>query len=331
MGHMKKIFQQRKWLLAFFVIAAFLIVLAAEQISSSHNASASIEVAGSAVFAPPPNIAEIKDNVTVLKNLTYGEKADSVLDIYHPENINESIPVILWIHGGGYIGGSKDSRQDYGMALAEAGYLVANINYTLAPEQLYPGPIFQANEAIAYLQQHAAQYGGDMKRLFIGGDSAGAQIASQVAAVISNAELANTLEILPAIAADHLSGALLMCGLFDMQTVRTTEFPNIDKFLAAYTGAEPFESYQRIDELSTVNHITPAYPPVFITVGDADPFFSQSEELVSILQSHQIAVDSVFFEGSNKGLKHEYQYALDTVDAQETLEKTLNFLFVKSQ
>lgn len=331
MGQLKKIVRRRKWLLAFSVIAAFFFVLAAEQISSSHNASASIEVAGSAVFAPPPNIAEIKNTVKVLKNLSYGDKADSVLDIYHPENINESIPVILWIHGGGYVGGSKDSRQDYGMALAEAGYLVANINYTLAPEQLYPGPIFQANEAIAYLKQHAAQYGGDMERLFIGGDSAGAQIASQVAAVISNAELANTLGILPAIAAEHLNGALLMCGLFDMQTVRTTEFPNIDKFLAAYTGVEPFESYQRIDELSTVNHITPAYPPVFITVGDADPFFSQSEELVSILQSHQIAVDSVFFKGSNKGLKHEYQYALDTVEAQETLKKTLNFLFVNGQ
>lgn len=331
MGHVKEIVQRRKWLIVISAIAAFLIVLATEQISSSHNASASIEVAGSAVFAPPPDSAAIKDSVTVLKNLSYGDKADSVLDIYHPEDINGSIPVILWIHGGGYVGGSKDSRQDYGMALAEAGYLVANINYTLAPEQHYPGPIFQANEAIAYLQQHAAQYGGDMNRLFIGGDSAGAQIASQVAAVISNAELADALSILPAVAAEQLSGALLMCGLFDMQTVRTTEFPNIDKFLAAYTGVEPFESYERIDELSTVNHITAAYPPVFITVGDADPFFSQSEELVSILQSYKIAVDSVFFEGSNKGLKHEYQYALDTVDAQETLKKTLNFLFINGQ
>lgn len=315
----------------FILIGLMLSVFISDQIITSSNASASKKVASFSAYSPPPNFLEIQENVEVVKNLKYSDTEDGILDIYYPGNNEKSMPVILWIHGGGYIGGSKDSRQDYAMALADGGYVVANINYALAPEQKYPGPIFQANEAIKFLMAHAAQYGGDTERLFIGGDSAGAQIASQAAAVISNAELASAMEIIPAARAEQLRGAVLFCGLYDMDTVRATQFPNIENLLAAYTGAEPFESFEQIDELSTVNHITSAYPPVFMSVGDADPFVSQSEELKEQLLFQNIPVESLFFEGTNKQLKHEYQYALDTEDAQEALKRTLNFLFVNSQ
>lgn len=323
--------KKRIWLMSLLLIALMLSIFISDQLITSSHASASKKTASFSAYAPPPNFLEIQKNVEVVKNLKYSETKEGFLDIYYPKNKGEQMPVIVWIHGGGFIGGSKDSRQDYAMTLADAGYVVANINYALAPEQRYPGPIFQANAAIEFLQTHAAQFGGDMERLFVGGDSAGAQIASQVAAVISNAELAAAMEIIPAARAEQLSGALLFCGLYDMATVRTTQFPNIENLLAAYTGTEPFESFERIDELSTVNHITAAYPPVFMSVGDADPFASQSAELKEQLLHQNIPVESLFFEGTAKQLKHEYQYALDTEDAQDTLKRTLNFLFVNSQ
>lgn len=312
------------------MLFVLITIVSTEQIATSVNVSASIPIIGSAVFSAPPNMEAIEKNVRVIKDLTYGKSKNSFLDIYRPVNGTKALPVILWIHGGGYVGGSKDSRQDYAMALANAGYVVANIDYALAPDQLYPGPVLQANDALEYLARHANEYGGDMNRLFIGGDSAGAQIASQITAVISNDALAAAMNIKPAVYSEQLQGALLMCGLYNMETVRATGFPNIDLFLNTYTGAEKFETFPRITEMSTVHHITPDYPPVFITVGDGDAFSSQSLELAQALESQNVAVESVFFEGSGKNLKHEYQYALDTVDAQETLEKTLNFLFVKS-
>ncbi|TWT02556.1 alpha/beta hydrolase [Planomicrobium sp. CPCC 101079] len=305
-------------------------IVPAEQIATSVNVSASDQVTGSAIFSAPPNIEAIKKEVHVLKDLIYDETKNSFMDIYRPAYAADPLPVILWIHGGGYVGGSKDSRQDYGMALANAGYIVANIDYALAPGQVYPGPVLQANAALEYMKLHASEFGGDMSRLFIGGDSAGAQIASQLAAVISNKKLAGAMDIRPAVQLEHLRGALLMCGLYNMETVRATGFPNIDLFLNTYTGSDQFESFSRIDELSTVNQITPDYPPVFITVGDGDPFASQAAELVQALDSQNVLVDSVFFEDSGKELKHEFQYALDTIDAQKTLEKTFNFLAAKS-
>lgn len=322
---------QRKWMIPFSLIALLIAITVFEEINSSPDASASIQISGSAAFSPPPDINEINEQVKVIKNITYSDQKNSFMDIYHPKGATALMPVILWIHGGGYVGGSKDSRQDYAMALAAAGYVVANIDYALAPESLYPGPVLQANQALAYMQLHAAEYGGDMERVFIGGDSAGAQIASQVAALVSNTELAETMAIQPAIANNQLQGALLLCGVYNLDTVRATAFPNIDLFLTAYTGVEPFESFPRIDELSTVQHISPEFPPVFITVGDADPFVSQSVELVDILKTNEIQVSSVFFQGTQKNLKHEYQYDLSSSDARDTLEKTLQFLSIHSE
>lgn len=331
MGAKTKRWTQKKWIISFSLITLLFAMVFFEEITSSPDASASIHISGSAAFSPPPDINEISERVRVVENLSYSDSSNSLLDIYHPKEAAASMPVILWIHGGGYVGGSKDSRQDYAMALADAGYVVANIDYALAPEALYPGPVLQANQALAYMELHAAEYGGDMERVFVGGDSAGAQIASQVAALVSNVELAETMAIQPAISNNQLQGALLLCGLYNLDTVRATAFPNIDLFLTAYTGAEPFESFPRIDELSTVQHISPDFPPVFITVGDADPFVSQSTELVDILKANEVQVSSVFFEGTQKNLKHEYQYDLSTEDARDTLEKTLQFLFVHSE
>ncbi|WP_083383289.1 alpha/beta hydrolase [Planococcus halocryophilus] len=322
---------QKKWTLATLFIALVFVMVIFEETTAPPDVSASIHVSGSAAFSAPPNFHEITKRVTVVKNLSYHDSPNSLLDIYYPKEAVDSMPVILWIHGGGYVGGSKESRQDYAMSLANAGYVVANIDYSLAPTALYPGPVVQANEALAYMKIHASQYGGDMERVFIGGDSAGAQISSQIAALISNVELANNMAIQPAISSNQLQGALLLCGIYNMDTLRTTAFPNIDFFLTAYTGAEPFESFAKIDELSTVQHISSDFPPVFITAGDADPFVSQSIELVDVLQAYDVQVASVFFKGTQKNLKHEYQYDLYTDDARETLKKTLDFLAVYSK
>ncbi len=331
MGFQTKRFVQKKWLLPAFFVVLFCAVLVFEETTTSPDVSASIQISGSAAFSPPPTIHAIQERVTVVKNLSYSHSQNSLLDIYAPSQQSNDMPVILWIHGGGYVGGSKDSRQDYAMALADAGYVVANIDYSLAPESLYPGPVKQANEALAFLQHQASEYGGDMKRVFIGGDSAGAQIASQVVALLSNEKLAKDMAIEPAISTDQLRGALLLCGLYNLDTVRATAFPNIELFLSAYTGSEPFESFSNLDELSTVQHVNANFPPAFITVGDADPFVSQSTELVEVLHENNVQVHSVFFEGTQKNLKHEYQYDLSTDDARETLEKTIDFLALYSK
>jgi acetyl esterase/lipase len=109
-------------------------------------------------YAPPRNMEHITAAVAVVKDLPYS--GNGRLDLYYPRVPAAPRPVIMWIHGGGYIGGRKEAIQAYGMALANEGYVVANIEYAVAPGRKYPGPVVQANAALQYLQAHVAEYGG---------------------------------------------------------------------------------------------------------------------------------------------------------------------------
>jgi len=116
------------------------------------------------------------------------------LDIYTPHTTaGEPRAVILWVHGGGFISSSAATVGDYAILLAHAGYTVASLDYSLAPGARYPVPVRQGSAALRYLRANAGRFGGDPARIVLGGDSAGAQIASQLAAVQTNAALARSM------------------------------------------------------------------------------------------------------------------------------------------
>ncbi|TYR81883.1 alpha/beta hydrolase [Priestia megaterium] len=315
------------------VVIPLLLLLIIGQFTPALNALIIKQLFEADSFAAPKNIETIKKQVKVEKDIVYAEDGieNSFLDIYYPKNAKKDLPVIMWIHGGGFVSGSKEQTQEYGMALANEGYVVANINYAIAPGQQYPGPVIQANQALKYLQNNVDKYGGDMSRLFIGGDSAGAQIASQTAAVISNEELAKTMGLQPSVDNEQLKGALLYCGLYNMDRMGKSEKSPVLKagvqtVLWSYTGVKDFASFSRLDELSTVKQVTPDYPPAFLTVGDADPLAPHSVELIDVLEKNNVEVESVLFDGTNTDLGHEYQFDFTTPHAEQTLGKTLEFL-----
>lgn len=333
----KKFYRKKRWVIPVSVMSILvipvLLIYIIGQFTPSLNALIIKQLFESKPFASPSNIETIKKQVHVEKDIVYDEHgiANSLLDIYYPKNADKALPVIMWIHGGGFVSGNKEQTQEYGMALANEGYVVANINYALAPGQTYPGPVIQANQALKYLQSHMAQYGGDMSRLFIGGDSAGAQIASQTAAVITNENLAKLMGIQPSVDKKQLKGALLYCGLYNMDRMTQPQSSfilrlGVKSVFWSYTGVKDFASFSRLDEMSTVNHVTPDYPPVFLTVGDVDPLAPHSADLIDVLAKNGVEVDSVLFEGTNPELGHEYQFDFTSPHAEKTLGRTFDFL-----
>lgn len=333
----KKFHQKKRWMIPVSAISLLAIpivlIYLIGQFTPALNAFIIKQLFEWKPFASPANIETIKKQVNVEKDIVYDEHGieNSLLDIYYPKNADKDLPVIMWIHGGGFVSGSKEQTQEYGMALANEGYVVANINYAIAPAQKYPGPIIQTNQALKYLQDTIAQYGGDMNRLFIGGDSAGAQIASQTAAVITNEKLAKSMDIHPHVDKKQLKGVLLYCGLYNMDRMSepSSSFvlrAGIQTVFWSYTGVKDFASFSRLDEMSTVKQVTPDYPPAFLTVGDVDPLAPHSVELIDVLEKNGVEVESVLFEGTNPELGHEYQFDFTSPHAEQTLGKTFEFL-----
>ena len=253
------------------------------------------------------------------------------LDVYYLDPADRpdqaGAPIILWVHGGGYVSGSKSQVALYAMLLASEGYVVASLDYSLAPASRHPVPVLQGNAALGYLVEHAGEWGGDAGRLFLGGDSAGAQIASEIGAAQVNGELAVELGVDPAIQAeDDLRGVVLFCGLYDMRTVEATGFPALRTFLWSYTGYRDWLEYSDIDQLSTTEQVTEDYPATFLAVGDDDPFHSQSIALERTLRTRGVPVTTQFWDGTGAHLGHEYQFDLTTNEAQQTYAQTLAFL-----
>jgi acetyl esterase/lipase len=288
------------------------------------------------LVTPPAGFSQIARTVTEQRvPVPTADAPTAYLDVYTPDGGDgQPRPVILWIHGGGFISSSAASVADYAILLAHAGYTVASLDYSLAPGAQYPVQLRQGNAALGYLRADAARFGGDPARIVLGGDSAGAAIASELAAVQSDPALARSVGLTAAVptgsgptgVSGGLRGVVLFCGLYDMRTVGSTGFPGLRTYLWAYTGVRDWTSYPEIDQLSTVLHVTPAYPPTFLSVGDIDPLRSQTMELASALRRQDVPLTTLFWTGTGDDLKHEYQFNFDLPQAQTAFQRTLAFL-----
>jgi len=281
-----------------------------------------------ALVTPPPGFGQVARTVTERRvPIPTPDAPTAHLDIYTPGGTGDKPrPVILWVHGGGFISSSAATVADYAILLAHAGYTVASLDYSLAPGTRYPVPVQQGNAALRYLRTNAERFGGDPDRIVLGGDSAGAQIASQLAAVQTSPALAASMRITVAVPPGALRGVALFCGLYDMSTVAGTGFPALRTYLWAYTGARDWTSDPGIGQLSTTRHITARYPPAFLSVGDADPFRSQAAELATALKHQGVPVTTLFWTGTGDHLGHEYQFNFALPQARTALRQTLTFL-----
>ncbi len=302
--------------LAVFIIGQFTPVVTAFLLKQPINAYS---------FNPPPNFETIKEKVIVHKDIPYSEKG-TLLDIYSPKDIDAPVPVIVWIHGGGFIGGRKENVQAYAMTLASAGYVVANINYDLAPGYNYPVPVIEANQALDYLHKNVGRYGGDINRLFLSSNSAGSHIAGQAIVLITNPEFADRMAIQPSIKKGQLKGVLLYDGVYDMRTAQDLHSSVIDLYMWSYTGVRNIEAFDKLEDLSIPDFVTSDFPPTFITVGDADVLEPQSIELIQALNHNGVEVESHLFTQSHARLGHDFMMDLATQPAQQILEKALEFL-----
>lgn len=107
------------------------------------------------------------------------------LDLYIPEHTGKTLPLLIWIHGGGWRSGNKYSDMDYMKstlkAILEHGYAVASIDYRYSTTAVFPAQIQDCNRAVDYLYRNSGKYLLDKKRIAVIGFSAGGHLASLMA------------------------------------------------------------------------------------------------------------------------------------------------------
>src|SRR6266481_1289757 len=117
----------------------------------------------------------------VQRDIPYTKNADKLqtLDVYSPPRA-KNLPVVFWIHGGGWQAGDKTSVQIKPKVFVDKGFVFVSTNYRLLPSVDMATIVRDIAKSIRWVHDHIAKHGGDPKRLFIMGHSAGAQLAALI-------------------------------------------------------------------------------------------------------------------------------------------------------
>lgn len=173
----------KKWMLPLAMAAALLAgsqVSAAEPIhvdSATNGMPGKVESQHLSVQPETPVIQQISDVVYEQVPMRGYPTVSMKMDILQPKK-QEPLPAIVYVTGGGFINANKDNGIQIRMHLAEAGYVVASIQYRVAPTATFPQPLEDVKAAIRYLKAHADQFGIDPTRVGIIGGSAGGYLTA---------------------------------------------------------------------------------------------------------------------------------------------------------
>lgn len=274
-------------------------------------------------------------NVQVQQDILYQQQPDLTLDIYQPKYAQQfsTRPTVIWLHGGGWLAGAKDRARGYFQLLAAQGFNVVAVEYQLAPQIVYPAQLLQIDQALQFLQQHAADYQIDPQQFYLAGDSAGANLASHYAALVSNPAFAQQSQLQPSIHSAQIKGLILHCGIYDLYAFKQTAPDQlkivewtVENLLAAYTRQQQDQA-DWLKSISPTEYLSANYPPVFISGGNKD-FLTETQAMpfIAQLQQHQIPVEPVFYQDSKEWLIHEYQFMLNKKASQQTFYRTVEFI-----
>jgi acetyl esterase/lipase len=228
----------------------------------------------------PFNIAEAMDpGVKKTADVPYADGQRKKLDIYQPKDLTGSAPVVMFIYGGSWRAGDKFEYEFAGRALAASGFVTVIADYRLWPEVKYPDFLEDCAQAMRWIQDNIASYGGDPKRFFLAGHSAGAYNAVMLG--LDSSFRRDYGVTMPIRAIAGISGPYNFYP-FEYDQVRDTFGP-----APSPEGTQP------------INLVTSDAPPILLASGTSDPIVrvQNSEDLAKKLRDNGVWVTEKYYEG----------------------------------
>lgn len=254
-------------------------------------------------------------------NLSYGSGGKwQLLDVYLPRERAGRLPVIINIHGGGWVYGSKEVYQYYGMSLAQRGFAVVNFNYRLAPASKFPAPIEDTNRVIHWVQQQAGEYPFDLQHIFLVGDSAGANTAAAYACLCTNPEYVRFFPFQPP--AGFIPTAVgLNCGVYHPASAASLN-KGFTALLKDYLGRLYPDG---MDLMDVTRHINNAFPPTSLVTADYDFVKPQAPILAEKLAQLQIRHEYKIYGNGNEAVGHVFHCNMRLPEAAQCNDEQCAF------
>lgn len=215
------------------------------------------------------------------------------LDIYLPKNVAKPYPVIVWIHGGGWVGGSKENPT--AASMVQQGYAVVSINYRLSGQAIFPAQIHDCKAAIRWIRANAVTYGFHSERIGAWGSSAGGHLV----AMLGTAGAVDSLEGTVGGNLQFSSRVQAVCDWYGPSNLPTIcDFPSAINHCsptspeALLIGGAIKDHLAQAVAASPITYVSANDPPFLIQHGTDDMTvpFHQSVELDSALKAVGVAV-----------------------------------------
>jgi acetyl esterase len=267
-----------------------------------------------AVTAAPAGARGPAD-VVVTPNVPYGTDAGEQLrlDVYQPPAAGSPRPLVILIHGGGWVSGDKADAAPLARSVAAAGFVVFAINYSLdlSAVPAYPREVTDVHTALTWVRQHAAEFHGDAGRIGVAGASAGAYLAAMLGTQ------ANTATATPVRAVISLSGPMDVGAL--VADVGKAVTPSGQCAVAdcadVQKGTERLRALLGCDPLQCPAELVRASSPITYVTSDSPPFFlansadeivpaSQATRMANALRSRNVPVQLKVLPGDGHGLDY---------------------------
>lgn len=287
------------------------------------------------VLGHAPQNAKSFDGITCIKDIAYGKADLQKGDLYFKNELNKSgekKPIVLYIHGGGFIKGDKKHRVTVSEYYANEDCFVFSINYRLPPEVDIFGQISDCVSALNYIKTLAESYNIDLNNIFITGDSSGSCQTTFLAAIKYDDDLrlklgCREVEV-------DIKGLMLMSGIYDVEAL----VKHIKLFGVIPQAAEMILNFKLKSDLSNLNEyefydcmspskfVNSKWCPVFISWAEDDIFCKgQGETMSNALKSHIDDVSTY----SVKGILNNHCYHLflkSNKYAEECMGKSVDFI-----
>lgn len=256
----------------------------------------------------------VPDAVELILDIPYSP--ENSLDLYAPLGASAPTPLLIYVHGGGWTGGSphKQARSLF-HRLAQGGWHVATIRYPLSPEATFPDHLVSVKRAIAWAK-HDARF--DPAKVVIAGGSAGGHLAALAALTAREARFQPGFEN----ADTSVAGCIPMYGIYDFLNRNQTrwDWPVIPRHVMKATAQAAPEAYR---DASPLDNVHPGAPPFFVVHGAKDSLVPPAEahQFIEALQAVGVTVE--YYEVP--GAQHAFD-ALDTPRSRYVAHRIFGFL-----
>lgn len=228
------------------------------------------------------NNVKTVNSISVEKDVVYDDALPDVctLDIYCPPlKGREKYPVLVDVHGGGWITGDKHWRRGLNRAFADMGLCVISPNYGLSPRFKYPECVKHLFACFKWICDHAEERRLDLDNVLITGDSAGGQLACLVLAIQNNAEVKTRIGAVDSPL--RFKGGMLVCGAYDPDSMAKNLLSN--KLFLEMTGygRKHLREFKDYDLMNPVNFVDKDFPAdVMVAYGRFDAFVGGNEKIL---------------------------------------------------